>query len=116
MLSRCKRRRDSCCHNLNGYLMQSPGVSWSGLVSSKSLPCLPPADALLDGAFPPVGRLGLASPPSPVLCAATTALLPLSESFACRSLPDTMRASAVRGIPTGLAAWWKPQDDASASV
>ena len=64
--------------------------------------------------FPPVGRLGLASPPSPVLCAATTALLPLSESFACRSFPDTMRASAVRGIPYGLAAWWKPQDDARA--
>src|SRR3989454_1076887 len=62
----------------------------------------------------PVRRLGLASPPSPVLCAATTALLPLSESFACRSFPDTMRASAVRGIPYGLAAWWKPQDDARA--
>jgi hypothetical protein len=39
-------------------------------------------------AFPPVGRLGLASPPSPVLCSATTAtrpsrwpLLPLGLTF-----------------------------------
>src|SRR5438445_640086 len=36
-------------------LLQSPGVLWSGLVSSMSLPYVPPADALLDGAFPPVG-------------------------------------------------------------
>src|SRR5215510_7689080 len=55
---------------------QSTGLPWSGLVSSKSLPCVRPADALLDGAFPPVGRLGLTSPPSPVLCAATTATSP----------------------------------------
>ena len=68
-------------------LMQPPGVPWSGLVSSKSLPCLLPADALLDGAFPPVGRLGLTSPPSSVLCAATTATRSLSERFACRSRP-----------------------------
>src|SRR5207249_7143802 len=38
-------------------------------------------------AFPPVGRLGLTSPPSSVLCAATTATLPFSGRFACRSLP-----------------------------
>jgi hypothetical protein len=38
-------------------------------------------------AFPPVGRLGLASPPSWVLCVATTATLPLSWPFACRSRP-----------------------------
>src|SRR6266581_7363200 len=74
-------------------LVQSTGLPWSGLVSSKSLPCLPPADALPDGAFPPVGRLGLTSPPSPVLCAATTATLSLSGRFACRSLPDTLHAS-----------------------
>src|SRR6266581_5370924 len=57
-------------------LAQSTGLPWSGLVSAMSLPCLPPADALPDGAFPPVGRLGLTSPPSLVLCAATTALCP----------------------------------------
>src|SRR5207249_4186254 len=67
--------------------MQSTGVLWSGLVSSMSLPYVPPADALLDGAFPPVGRLGLTSPPSSVLCSATTAALPVSGGFACRSPP-----------------------------
>ena len=63
------------------------------MVSTRSLSCVGPLPALLDGAFPPVGRLGLTSPPSPVLCAATTAALPLSESFACRSFPDTLPAS-----------------------
>ena len=74
------------------------------MVSSKSLPCLRPADALPDGACPPVGRLGLTSPPSPVLCAATTATLPVSGSFACRSFPHTLPASVVRGTPYGLVA------------
>ena len=44
-------------------------------------------------AFPPVGPLGLSSPPSQVLCSAKTATLPLSGRFACRSLPDTLFAS-----------------------
>src|SRR6266446_1546439 len=44
-------------------------------------------------AFPPVGPLGLSSPPAPVLCSAQTATLPLSGRFACRSLPDTLPAS-----------------------
>src|SRR5437879_890392 len=69
-------------------LLQSPGVLWSGLVSSMSLPYVPPADALLDGAFPPVGRLGLTSPPSSVLCASPIPCL----------LPY------VRGVPEGLVA------------
>ena len=55
--------------------------------ASRSLPCLLPADALPDSAFPPVGHLGLTSPPSSVRCAATTAALPLSGDFACRSPP-----------------------------
>src|SRR5438132_12837048 len=38
-------------------------------------------------AFPPVGRLGLPAPPAPGLCAATTAILPVSGRFACRSPP-----------------------------
>jgi hypothetical protein len=59
-------------------------------------------------AFPPVGRLGLASPPSPVLCAAKTATLPLSERFACRSRPDTLPAPVVRGLRFRLVARWKP--------
>ena len=44
-------------------------------------------------AFPPVGPLGLGSPPSPVLCAAQTPSLPVSGRCACRSLPDTWRAA-----------------------
>jgi hypothetical protein len=50
-------------------------------------------------AFPPVGRLGLTSPPSPVLCAAKTATLPLSRHFACRSRPDTLPASVRSWCP-----------------
>src|SRR5215472_14794759 len=48
-------------------------------------------------AFPPVGPLGLSSPPSPVLCSAKTATLPVSGRFACRSLPDT--------LPTSVCSW-----------
>jgi hypothetical protein len=66
-------------------LFQSSGLPWSGLVSLMSLPCVRPADALPDGAFPPMGPLGLSSPRSPVLDAATTATLSLSGRFAGRS-------------------------------
>ena len=79
-----------------------------------SLPCLLPADALPDGAFPPVGRLGLTSPPSQVLCAATTAALPISGASLVARLPDTLPASVVRGIPAGLVTWWKHSDHARA--
>jgi hypothetical protein len=103
--SRIRFLRQSGCYPCEVSLApQSTGLPWSGLVSSMSLPCLPPADALPDGAFPPVGRLGLTSPPSPVLCAATTATLPVSGSCTCRSFPDTLPASIVRGIPYGLVA------------
>jgi len=102
-------KQSRCCPCKDILAPQSTGLPWSGLVSSKSLPCLPPADALLDGAFPPVGRLGLTSPPSAVLCAATTAALPISGSFTCRSFPDTLLASIVRGIPAGLVARGKLQ-------
>ena len=44
-------------------------------------------------AFPPVGPVGLGSPPSSVLCVAKTAILPVSGRFARRSLPDTLCAS-----------------------
>jgi hypothetical protein len=49
--------------------------------------------------FPPVGPVGLGSPPSPVLCSAKTALLPLSRPFACRSHPDTLSASVRSWCP-----------------
>ncbi len=63
------------------------------LVSAESLSCVCPLHALPDVAFPPVGRLGLTSPLSSVLCDATTATLSLSGCFACRSRPGTLRAS-----------------------
>jgi len=80
-------------------LMQSPGVPWSGLVSSKSLPCLRPADALPDGAFPPVGRLGLTSPLSSVLCAATTATSPSRRASLVARRSDTLCASVRSWCP-----------------
>jgi hypothetical protein len=90
-------------------LLQFTGLPWSGLVRSRSLPCLPPADALPDGAFPPVGRVGHTSPPSPVRCAATTATVSLSGRCACRSRPNTVPASVVCGVPYGLVARRKLQ-------
>src|SRR2546426_7913292 len=89
-------------------LMQSAGLPWSGLVISMSLPCLPPADALPDGAFPPVGRLGLTSPPSPVLCAATTALCPLRGLRLSLAFPIPCLLPCVCGVPRGLMVEWKP--------
>jgi hypothetical protein len=80
---------------------QSTGLPWSGLVSSTSLPCVRPAAALLDGAFPPVGRLGLTSPPSSVLCAATTATSPSRgpSLVACSPIPCLLPSFVVS--PTG---------------
>src|SRR5262249_870867 len=75
-------KQSLCCP-----LVQSNGGLVTRLVSAKSLSCVCPLNALPDGAFPPVGRLGLTSPPSPVLCAATTATLPVLGRFACRSPP-----------------------------
>ena len=94
-------KQSLCCPCKDTLAPQSTGLPWSGFVSSKSLPCFLPADALLDGAFPPVGRLGLTSPPSSVLCAATTALCPSQGASLVARLPDTLPASIVRGLPTG---------------
>ena len=69
-------KQSRCCPCKDTLAPQSPGLLWVGLVSSESLPCIRPAEALCDGACPPVGRLGLTSPPAPGLCAATTAPFP----------------------------------------
>jgi hypothetical protein len=50
-------------------------------------------------AFPPVGPLGLSSPPSPVLCSAKTATLSVSRRFTCRSRPNTLPASGRSWYP-----------------
>jgi hypothetical protein len=52
-------------------------------------------------AFPPVGPLGLSSPPSPVLCSAKTATLSVSRHFTCRSRPDT--------LPASVRSWYPPR-------
>ena len=64
-------KQSLCCP-----LVQSNGGLVTRLVSAKSLSCVCPLNALPDDAFPPVGRLGLTSPLSPGLCAATTATYP----------------------------------------
>jgi len=73
-------------------LQQCHGGVVTRLVSAESLSCVSPLHALPDVAFPPVGRLGLTSPPCSVLCDAATALLSLAGCVACRSRPDPLRA------------------------
>ena len=51
--------------------------------------------------LPSRGSLGPHFPTFPVLCAATTATLPLSGRCTCRSLPDTLRASLRLWSPQG---------------
>src|SRR5205807_358375 len=46
------------------------------------------------------GPVGLSSPPSPVLCSAKTAPLPVSGHFAYRSRPDTLSVSVRSWCPT----------------
>jgi hypothetical protein len=50
-------------------------------------------------AFPPVGPVGLGSPPSSVLCFAKTTILSFSGCFARRSRPDTLPASGRSWCP-----------------
>ena len=52
-------------------------------------------------ACPPVGPVGLGSPPAAVRCAAQTATLPISGRFARRARPDTSPASVRAWCP-----WW----------
>ena len=65
-------------------------------------------------AFPPVGPVGLRSPPSSVRCFAKSASLPLSGRFACRSLPDTLPASARSWCPSRAPARVEAPDHARA--
>ena len=55
-------------------------------------------------ACPPVGPVGGGSPPSPGLCAAQTATLPLSGRFAWRSRPDPLPASVCSWGPVRVRA------------
>ena len=64
-------------------------------------------NALPDVAFPPVGRLGLTSPRSTVLCDATTATWPSRGSSLVARSPIPCLLLAVCGLPAGLVAWSK---------
>ena len=84
------------------------------MVSAKSLSCVGPLHALPDVAFPPVGRLGLTSPPSAVLCDATTATCPSrGPSLVARS-PIPCLLLAVCALPAGLVGWSKRPNHARA--
>jgi hypothetical protein len=84
------------------------------LVSAESLSCVGPLHALPDVAFPPVGRSGLTSPPSAVLCDATTATCPSrGPSLVARS-PIPCVLLSVCGLPEGLVVWSKRPEHARA--
>ena len=65
-------------------------------------------------AFPPVGPLGLGSPPSPVLCAAKTTHCPSRVASLVARFPIPCLLHCVRVVPIGLVAWWKPPGHARA--
>ena len=76
---------------------------------------LPPAStAVRLAALPPVGPVGRRFPTFLGTMRRYDCHLPLSGSFACRSFPDTLPASMVRGLPSGLVAWSKRPDSARA--
>jgi hypothetical protein len=53
-------------------------------------------------AFPPVGRLGLPSPPSAVLCSTKTAPCPSWVASLVTRVPIPCVLPSVRGVPSGL--------------
>jgi hypothetical protein len=65
-------------------------------------------------AFPPVGPVGLSSPPSQVLCSAKTAPCPSQDTSLVARVPIPCLFLCVRGVPLGLVAWSKPPDLARA--
>jgi len=58
-------------------------------------------------AFPPVGSVGLSSPPSQVLCFAKTALCPSRDTSLVARAPIPCLFLSVRGVPHGLVIWSK---------
>ena len=65
-------------------------------------------------AFPPVGPVGLSSPPSQVLCSAKTAPCPSWDTSLVARAPIPCLFLGVRDVPIGLVVWSKPPDDARA--
>jgi hypothetical protein len=71
-------------------------------------------NALPDVAFPSVGRLGLTSPRSTVVCDATTATCPSRSSSLVARSPIPCVLPHVCGVPCGLVSGWKPREHARA--
>ena len=65
-------------------------------------------------AFPPVGPVGLSSPPSPVLCSAKTAPCPSQDTSLVARVPIPCLFLCVRGVPLGLVVWSKLPNHARA--
>jgi hypothetical protein len=65
-------------------------------------------------AFPPVGPVGLSSPPSSVLCSAKTATCPSRVASLVARSPIPCPLLCVRGVPDGLVIWSKSPDHARA--
>src|SRR2546426_7371331 len=65
-------------------------------------------------AFPPVGRLGLTSPPSSVLCFTKTAPCPSRAASLVTRVPIPCVLPSVRGVPIGLVCGSKPPAHARA--
>ena len=59
-------------------------------------------------AFPPVGRVGRASPRAPVLCATTSVPSPAQDAALVARHPTPWRDTLVRGVPTERVAREKP--------
>ena len=91
---------------------QSPGVLVAGLVSAESLPWFPPVGHSARRRRPARGSLGPHCPTCPGLLRRYDCPLPRSGACAGRSFPDTLPASLVRGLPSGLGAWAKRPDSA----
>jgi hypothetical protein len=102
-------KQSRCCPRKVSLTPQSTGLPCSGLVRAQALPCLLPAGARPDSAYPPVGRLGLPSPLAPVRCATTPATAPSRGASLVARFPETLPASVVRGVRCRLVTRWKPQ-------
>ena len=59
-------------------------------------------------AFPPVGPVGLRSPPSSVLCSLRLPSCPSRVASLVARFPIPGLLPSVRGVPEGLVPWWKP--------
>jgi hypothetical protein len=84
------------------------------LVSTKSLSCILPTGSPARRRLPSRGSRGPWFPTFTGTMRRYDCHRSLSGRFTCRSLPDTLRAPRVRGVPEGLAVWSKRPNGARA--